>query len=538
MLAREVGCEDLILFIRDPESSAFLPAHGFPQTMPKGRWWRALLDEAAKTGRASGELEDTKGTRRQVEALSISDDSMVALLGGELHPDAVEDLLRALPVLAALLRGESEVQIATAQSAMARRSASEANALARQLDNTRAELRRALIVAEAAARTRDEFLATVSHELRTPLTGILGWAQILRADGLVHEEGTQALETIERNARALTLLIEDILDFSRINAGKLRIDVKPTDLVDVIRNSVEVVRPAANAKEVKIQVTLATSAAAVSGDPDRLQQVVWNLMSNALKFTPKGGRIQVILERINSHMEISVIDTGEGIDPEFLPFVFDRFSQADTSSSRSYAGLGLGLGIVKNLVELHGGSVRAYSEGLGKGAMFVVRIPILALRSEDQQDRPMLSSPDDPALALADMSDSRFPDLHEVSILVVDDNEDVREILSKLFSRCSARVILAASAEEGFNSLRLNPPDIVVSDIEMPGGDGYSLIRKIRSLSPPDSLVPAVALTAHTRTVDRVRALSAGFQAHVVKPVDPIELASVVRSLLNMRTVR
>jgi len=411
---------------------------------------------------------------------------------------------------------------------MARNAAVQATSLAEKLDATRRELQHALSAAETASRARDEFLATVSHELRTPLTSIVGWIQLLR---LERDEASlsEGLDTIDRNARAQSRLIEDILDFSRINAGKLHLNVRSLDLSDVIDAAMDVVRPAADAKGVRIERILDSEAGHVSGDADRLKQVVWNLLSNAVKFTPRGGKVLIRLQRINSHCELTVSDTGQGISPKFLPYVFDRFSQADSSSTRAHAGLGLGLGIVRHLVELHGGTVQAFSRGEGQGATLAVRLPLLLAhhRAEDQVVRI-----EPPAVRTIEEA---FADLTGVSVLVVEDNDDSRKLLQTILTRSGAVVQVADSAAAALRIVAGEWPDIVISDIEMPGEDGYSLIRKIRLQESASRRVPAIALTAYTGSADRVRALAAGFQTHMSKPVEPAELVAAVKSLSPRR---
>ncbi|HEX8143001.1 MAG TPA: PAS domain S-box protein [Pyrinomonadaceae bacterium] len=381
--------------------------------------------------------------------------------------------------------------------------------------------------AQEANRTKDEFLATVSHELRTPLTAVLGWARILRSGGIDEATALRALETIERNARSQAQLVEDLLDVSRIITGKLRLDVRPVELKSVIDLSIEAIRPAAEAKGVRLQVVLDPMAGPISGDPDRLQQVVWNLLSNAVKFTPRDGRVQVRLERIRSHVEITVEDTGAGIEPEFLPFVFERFRQADGTSTRQYGGLGLGLAIVRHLVELHGGSVRAESHGENQGATFTVELPLMAVQVEsDAQERVVHPA----AETFAAFDAGRM--LDGLRVLVVDDEEDARELISTILEQRGAQVMSVPSACEALESLPRLQPDVIISDIEMPNEDGYTLIKKIRELDPAEGgRTPAAALTAYARTEDRMRALMAGFQIHLPKPVEPGELIAVVANL-------
>ncbi|HYE63950.1 MAG TPA: ATP-binding protein [Pyrinomonadaceae bacterium] len=383
--------------------------------------------------------------------------------------------------------------------------------------------------AETANRTKDEFLATLSHELRTPLTSILGWTRMLSAGGLDENKRDLALETIARNAKAQAQLIDDLLDVSRIITGKLRLDVHPFELLPIIEAAVDSVRPAAEAKGIRLQVVLDPRAGLISGDPNRLQQVVWNLLSNAIKFTSKGGRVQVRLERVNSHVEIIVSDTGQGISPELLPFIFDRFRQADGSTSRTHGGLGLGLAIVRHLVELHGGTVQAKSLGEGQGATFTVKLPLMIAR-----DKGFLARDGERRHPTAEGGSLLPcpPVLDGLRVLVVDDEADARSLVTTILEQCGAEVMTAASAFEALELLEKSRPDVLVSDIGMPEMDGYALIRKVRALpAERGGRTPAVALTAYARTEDRVRILSTGYQMHVAKPVEPTELAAAVASL-------
>ena len=378
--------------------------------------------------------------------------------------------------------------------------------------------------AERASLLKDEFLATLSHELRTPLNAILGWSQILASGNVDAADLKQGLDVIQRNARAQTQLIEDLLDMSRIASGKVRLDVQWTDLASVVDAAVDSVRPSAEAKEIRLRKILDPNAGPVAGDPTRLQQVVWNLLSNAIKFTPKGGKIDILLERVNSHLEITVHDSGVGIKPEFLPIVFERFRQADSSTTRSYGGLGLGLSIVKSLVELHGGTVRAKSGGEGQGATFIVSLPLAPIRSNEKREHPTASKA--PAIDRVQL------DLSGVKVLVVDDDSDARSLISRLLTQCHAEVSTAASAAEGLDQLKTFKPHVLVSDIGMPHTDGYQFIREVRKLPTEDGgKTPAVALTAFARSEDRTRAMMAGFQVHVAKPIEPQELAATVCSL-------
>jgi len=382
--------------------------------------------------------------------------------------------------------------------------------------------------AEQASRLKDDFLGVLSHELRTPLTAILGWVQILRTRELSPDKRERALETIERNARAQTQLIEDLLDVNRIVSGKLRLDVRPTHPVKVIESALEVVRPAAEAKGLQLQALLDPEVGPLQGDPNRLQQVVWNLLSNAVKFTPQGGRVTVCLSRGPSHVELEVRDTGDGISASFLPHVFERFRQADASSTRRHGGLGLGLAIVRQLVELHGGTVEVHSEGQGLGATFTVRLPLVAPRPDAAE--PVRVQPP-PGVSLP----MNYPkELRGRHILVVDDDADARELLTTLFQEGGARVSSAASATQALALLKQETPDLLVSDIGMPEMDGYALIREVRrGDSERGGRVHAVALTAYARMEDRSAALLAGFDNHVAKPLNSSELLGVAVSLLR-----
>jgi PAS domain S-box-containing protein len=379
--------------------------------------------------------------------------------------------------------------------------------------------------ADRVSRLKDEFLATLSHELRTPLTAILGWAKVLllkRNDPASLERG---LDAIARNAKAQARLIEDLLDMNRIVSGKLRLEVQPTDLASVIEAAVEAVRPSADAKALVLRSVLDPLAGPVSGDPNRLQQVVWNLMSNAVKFTPRGGKVEVLLERIDSHLQISVRDDGIGIEPHFLPQMFDRFRQADASTTRAQGGLGLGLSIAKQLVELHGGSLRATSEGLGHGAAFIVVLPLAATHRADSREQRATSSSKASSLP-ADLS------LAGVKVLVVDDEADARQLVEQLLVDCAARVYTAATAAEALALVEATRPDLVLSDIGMPECDGYQFIQQLRRLpAERGGRTPAIALTAFARSEDRVRTMVAGYQMHLSKPVEPHELLAAVGSL-------
>ena len=379
--------------------------------------------------------------------------------------------------------------------------------------------------AEAANCAKDEFLATVSHELRTPLTSILTWAHMLRAGTLDGAMTSRALESIERGARSQAQLIEDLLDVSRIISGKLRLDVRQIELLPVIEAAIDTVHPAADAKQIRLESTLDVNAGPVSGDPQRLQQVVWNLLSNAIKFTPRGGRIRVTLQRVNSHVEIVAADTGMGIRADFLPRIFERFSQADSGSTRAAGGLGLGLAIVRHLVELHGGTVGVASQGEGQGATFTVRLPILAVAA-------MRASRDTYPTAQGVTVRGSTPPISGLRVLLVDDDPETLATLTALLEERGAQIKAASSVGDAFEAFQTWRPDVLISDIGMPEEDGYALIHKIRGCGHQHGAhVPAIALTAYARVEDRLKILSSGFQMHVPKPVDPVELVTVIASV-------
>jgi len=389
--------------------------------------------------------------------------------------------------------------------------------------------------AEGANRAKDEFLSILSHELRTPLNAILGWSAMLRQRTLSEDKVLRALETIERNAKSQAQLIEDILDISRIITGKLRLQVRPVNLVPVIESAIESVRLAAEAKSIRLQSVLDSEAGLLLGDANRLQQVLWNLLSNALKFTPKDGRVEIRLQRVNSHAEITVSDTGLGISSDFLPFVFDRFRQHDSTTTRSYGGLGLGLAIVRQLVELHGGTVTVVSPGIGQGTTFTVTLPAMIIPLPPSDPEPLNSIVETKPRVEAS------PTLEGLKILVVDDEADALELLSTILQNNGAEVIAVASVNQALTIIETatdRSPDVLVSDIGMPDEDGYSLISKLRQLEAQrGGKLPAIALTAYAGSDDRRQALLAGFQMHLTKPVDAAELVAVVASLTG-RTSR
>jgi signal transduction histidine kinase/ActR/RegA family two-component response regulator len=386
---------------------------------------------------------------------------------------------------------------------------------------------RLFTMVQDASRLKDEFLASLSHELRTPLNAVLGYARMLR-DGVVSsEKQTRAIETIERNATSLTQIVEDVLDISRIVAGKMRLNVQPAELPRVVANAVEAVSPAADAKGVRIETVIDPHAAPVSGDPERLQQVVWNLLSNAVKFTNRGGKVQVRLGRVNSHLELSVADSGIGIAPEFLPHVFERFRQADAGTARERGGLGLGLSIAKQLAEMHGGTIEAASTGIGHGATFTLTLPVMIVPpvSHDESARvhPRVGSGTH-AIPLG-----RLQDVH---VMAVDDDPDAVTLIAELLEAAGARVTTARSAEDALRAMDRDPPQVLVTDLGMPVVDGFQLIARVRAhRNPLVRRVSAAALTAYARSEDRVKALSAGFQIHLAKPIDPAELLATVAAL-------
>ena len=385
--------------------------------------------------------------------------------------------------------------------------------------------------AERISFMKDEFLATLSHELRTPLNAIVGWAQLLRARPHADTEVAEGLAVIDRNAKVQAQLIEDLLDMSRIISGKVRLETQRLDIQDVVRAAIAAVRHLAESKEIALEIELGPPAGTVWGDPNRLQQCIWNLVSNAIKFTPKGGLIKVVLVRTGDQVEFTVVDNGQGIDPAFLPHIFERFRQADSSSTRYHGGLGLGLSIVKSLVELHGGWVRASSEGLGKGARFSIGLPVVATTAVPADVSR------EPAMAMAQHPGAEQPSLHGLVVLVIDDEQDSLDLVNRVLGDCGARVFLAGSARAGLEILRRERPDILLSDIGMPDEDGYMLIRQVRALKAKQGgKIPAAAVSAFARPEDRTRALRAGYQMHLAKPVDPTELAAAVASLATRKS--
>ena len=386
--------------------------------------------------------------------------------------------------------------------------------------------RTARAAAERLSHMKDEFLATLSHELRTPLNAIQGWATLLRQKKVSDVDRDRGLETIERNVRAQTQIVNDLLDMSRIISGKLHLEVQPLHIHEVIQSAIETVRPSVEAKRIRLSTMLDSGIGLVRGDPNRMQQVLWNLLSNAVKFTPAEGRVHIVLERVNSHVEIVVEDTGVGIAPEFLPEVFERFRQGDASTTRRFGGLGLGLSIVRHLVELHGGAVRVKSPGLNQGSTFVVALPISHVHPENAR-RTGGVEPSDPLTAI------ELPRLDGVRVLIVDDEPDGRTLVARILEGRGAVPTCASGAEEALACLRQEKFDVLLSDIGMPHMDGYALIQKARAMKETQGLI-AIAITAYARPEDRQRSLLAGYQMHLAKPIEAPELVAGIASLMGI----
>jgi hypothetical protein len=404
----------------------------------------------------------------------------------------------------------------------------------KRAQNAHAELavkeREAREAAEAANRAKDEFLATLSHELRTPLNAMVGWTHMLRSRTLTADKQQKALETIERNARAQAELIEDILDVSRIITGKLRIEIHPVDLQSIVDVACDSVRPAAEAKGIMIERRIEAMPARFFGDAVRLQQAIWNLLSNAIKFTPAGGRVELAIASDDRQITVEVRDTGCGIATDFMPFVFDRFRQLDSSSKRAHGGLGIGLAIVRHIVELHGGNVTCHSPGADRGATFTVRLPIRV------PETPTIAvAPEVRQAGLMRPSSDELVDLSGIKVLLVDDEADARELLTEVLEQCGATVVSAQTADEAVELIPRERPSVLLSDIGLPGEDGYKLISRVRALSPEDGgNLPAAAITAYARSDDARRALAAGYQRHAPKPIAPTTLAALVAGLAQL----
>jgi signal transduction histidine kinase len=381
----------------------------------------------------------------------------------------------------------------------------------------------ARLQAQAANRAKDEFLATLSHELRTPLNAILGWAQLLASGQLDEDTARRAVSIIERNTRLQAQLIDDLLDISRIITGKLRLELRGVLVRSILESAIDSIRPTADAKGVSLVCDVGPHSNGILCDPARMQQVIWNLLSNAIKFTPAGGRVTLAEERRDGMIVLTIMDTGAGIDPVFLPHVFDRFRQQDPGSTRTHGGLGLGLSIVHYLVELHGGTIEARSDGEGQGATFIITVPVAPMTTNFVE--PGIE-PDTPVASITDL-----PFLGGLRILVVDNEVDALALVREILENCGATITAVESAAEALQEIGRRRPDVLVSDIAMPGEDGYSLVRKVRAMDDPSRPLPAVALTAYASEADRERTLGAGYQAHLPKPVDPRELAATIAAL-------
>ena len=463
-------------------------------------------------------------------ALTLAGQLAVAYENASLYADARDHASQLLAEVTERKQAQEEKERLLLSEKAARVEAERAERLSADLLMREEEAR---ADAESANRLKDEFLATVSHELRTPLNSILGWSQLMRTGELDEVSATRALQTIERNTRALAQIIDDLLDVSRIITGKLRLRVRPIDLGPVVEAALEAVKPATDAKNIRVDISLDPAAGVVSGDSNRLQQIVWNLLSNAIKFTPAGGHVEARLERVGSEARVSIADSGEGINEEFLPFVFDRFRQADSSFTRMHGGLGLGLAIVRHLVELHGGTVSADSKGRGKGSTFTVSFPLLMTRAFEAPATERLSEANQ-------FKSTQATDLSGLRVMIVDDESDAREVITAMLEQRGANVIAASSSSEALAVLagatNGSMPHVLVSDIGMPGEDGIDLITRIRELAPErGGNIPAIALTAYARAEDRARVLEAGYQRHIAKPVEPATLATVV-AVLARRT--
>ena len=462
-------------------------------------------------------LPDMKNTPIIMLTAKADDDMRVRLLKQGAHdymmkPVVIEELKARVGNLVSIKRTRQVLQTELSSTAQ------NLEVLARELALKQREAQSARVAAESANRSKDEFLMTLSHELRTPLTSIFGWVRMIQAGGLDAPMVSKAIDIIDRNVKVQIQLVEDLLDISRIVSGKMRLNLHTIDFAQSVRHALDISQPAADAKTITVTSSLCSSGCIVSGDADRLQQVVWNLLINAVKFTPRGGKISVSLTIAHSKAELSVSDTGQGIQPEFLPYLFERFRQADSSTTRAFGGLGLGLALVRHLVELHGGSVEAASSGVGKGATFTVRLPLLGISSEE----PV-------AAATVESSGRKMPNLSGLSALVLEDEEDAREFIISVLSNCGCRVSDCGTAADALALLAANSYRVIVSDIGLPDENGLSFIRKVRAL-PDESRrkIPALALTAFAGELDKTDAFAAGFQAHLAKPVDPYELAMEV----------
>ncbi len=384
--------------------------------------------------------------------------------------------------------------------------------------------------ANEASRLKDDFLATLSHELRTPLNAVLGYARVMRTSTIPPDKTTGAWDVVERNATALKQIIEDVLDVSSIVAGRLRLQVEPVDLPTILHEAIATVQPGADAKGVRIEAVIEPLSAPISGDASRLRQILWNLLSNAIKFTPRGGRVQLLLSRVNSHVEVTVSDTGTGIAPDFLPFVFERFRQANPGFSREHGGLGLGLAIAKELAELHGGTIVASSRGIGQGATFTMKLPLMIVHRPTAQAERQHPESEGAAPQLHPL-----PRLDGLRVLAVDDEPDSLSLLRTVLEGAGATVTTVRSGPDALEAIRTEPRDVLIVDIGMPGMDGIQFIRALRQMEDPLRSIPAAALTAYARSHDRIQSLASGFQMHLVKPIDPVELLVAVATLAPRR---
>lgn len=509
----------------DPKKPADVPSPAAERAATVGNREGAVTarEETARLRERAAGVRETTADRRDATADQRDDTA------------AVRDDAAGMREEAASLREETSTL--REQAVRAREEAALAKAELEELMLQAREANERLVVAtvraqtmsddaEQANRLKDEFLATVSHELRTPLNAVMGWARMLGSMHLSPERSKHALTIIDRNAAILAHLIEDLLDVSRIVAGTLHLAPQPVDLVAIAQAAIDAVQPLALAGNVDVRFSHREAIEPIKGDPDRLQQVLWNLLANAIKFTPAGGRVDLIIEPSNDHIEVRVVDTGQGISADFLPHVFERFRQAHGATTRRHGGLGVGLAIVRQLVELHGGTVRAASEGLGRGATFTICLPTpardpSAARVAAFGDRRTMESGASPA--------PRIPRLDGLRILIVDDDGDGRALTSLVLTQAGATVKAAASVREALELLDAERPDALVSDLGLPDEDGYALIRQVRQREREQGgFLPAIALTGYARSEDRLRVLAAGFQAHVPKPVEPVELASAI----------
>jgi PAS domain S-box-containing protein len=469
---------------------------------------RSLLDFVPEARRdESAEIFqrlEVEGTWRGISPLQASDGSLVFLDWNLSRHRVLDRWLAVVSDITSRLEGEREREELLLSERAARAEADRAN------------------------RLKDEFLATLSHELRTPLNAIVGWAQLLRMGHLAGAEAQNAIEAIDRNARAQAQMIADLLDVSRITSGKLRLDVQSVDPLAVVEAALETVIPAIEAKEIRLTKILDPKAGPVSGDPGRLQQVIWNLLSNAAKFTPKGGRIQVALARIDSQVELAVTDNGRGIPADLLPTVFERFRQGDASTTRTEGGLGLGLAIAKQLVELHGGTIHAESSGDKQGATFRVRLPLSPVRVAVHRPAAVNTQ-----TALKKVPENAASQLDGVRVLIVDDDADARILTKRVLTGFGAEPEVAQGCEEAFSVLERFEPHVLISDLGMPVHDGFQLIRQVRARGYSYQKLPAIALTAFAGAADRQKALQAGFQLHLTKPVDPAELSAAIATLIG-----